>query len=497
MKSYLKFPALIFAICLVFLPLFSACDKKDNGGEHVELVIYNWEDYIDIGDSEMGRNNILDDFCAYYREVTGDTLTIKYTTFDTNETMMTKVLNNDANVDLICPSEYAIEKLLLAGKLENQKKLYEELKPTLDGYGIDLDGMSSVGKGDGTIEDEIMNVIRVMFGSIEDGHGNTLDMTEYMVPYMWGTLGILYNKDVISQEELDEYGWGVLWNVQNNEELENKILMKDSVRDTYAAALFYMYEYDLLPEKYKDIKNAQDLINVTDDEMVEAAERVLTEQRDHISGYEVDFGKDDMINEIVYADFAWSGDALWAVEESYDEDDEVHDDGCFLGYYCPTGVNPKTEKERFSNIWYDGWVIPTTVKNPLAAMMFIDYMARPQNAVRNSVAIGYTCAADKQLMSENDEALAFLEEQEYDVEEYFSNVGRYPEINFALGVMRDFGGENEKVVNMWQRAKSGAGVDMSLVYVIVAIVGAFLIAALVYIIAQLLKRRPKKLSSAE
>lgn len=67
-------------------------------------------------------------------------------------------------------------------------------------------------------------------------------MTEYMVPYMYGTLGILYNTKVVSIEELEQYGWGVLWNEQKNERLENKILMKDSVRDTYAAAIFYMYE---------------------------------------------------------------------------------------------------------------------------------------------------------------------------------------------------------------------------------------------------------------
>ncbi len=481
----------LLTLIVLLLPLLAACDPSGgdattpSGGD--TLVIYNWEDYIDGGDREMGRAPILDDFAAYYQSKTGRTLHITYTTFDTNETMLTKVLKGDAPVDLICPSEYAIEKLLTAGLLQNQKQLYDSLKPQLDEYGIKLDGMSSLGS-DGNIEPDVMSVIKSQFGEVKSGD-QTLDMTEYMVPYMWGTLGILYNKNVISQEDLDTYGWGVLWNEQQSDVLENKILMKDSVRDTYAAALFYMYEYDLLPDKYADIASAQDIINITDDDMLEAAEAILTEQREHISGYEVDFGKDDMLNEVVYADFAWSGDALWAIEESYDEETDDY----YLGYYCPTGVNEKTGKQRFSNIWYDGWVIPTTVKNSLAAMMFIDYMCRPQSAIRNSIEIGYTCAVAKNLLSSDAAVRAYIEEQEYDIDEYFDDIGRYPEINESLGVMRDFGARNDALVNMWQRAKAGSAVNLSLLIIIAVIVGVVLLALAAYFIAQALKLRPRKL----
>lgn len=490
----------VFALLAIsLLPVLAACNETeesdDIGGSNV-LRVYNWEDYIDPGDSEAGRNSMVADFEAYYKQVTGSSIKVVYTTFDTNETMMTKVLKDDAPVDLICPSEYAIEKLLTAGKLADQKEIYKSILPTLEEKGIELNGMSSIGKGYGLIEPAIMDVISSMFNSVTANDGKTYDMTQYMVPYMWGTLGILYNKNVISQEELDEYGWGVLWNRENNEQLENKILMKDSVRDTYAAALFYMYEYNLLPEEYSDIMSAQDLINVTDANMLQSAEKVLTEQRDHISGYEVDFGKDDMLNEIVYADFAWSGDALWAVEESYDKDSE-YDDGCFLGYYCPTGKNPTTGKERFSNIWYDGWVIPKTVENKLAAMLFIDFMCRPENAIRNSIAIGYTCAADREALKENDKVLTFIEEQGYDVGEYFDDIGRYPEINSALGVMRDFGSRNEDLVEMWQRAKSGSGVDNSLWIVLAVLVGGIGIALAIYFIVQALKLKPRKIKTPQ
>lgn len=478
----------LVAIC-VLLPVLSACNSQggvtQSGGD--KLVIYNWEDYIDTSKDEESGKRLLDEFADYYKAMTGRTLSITYTTFDTNETMMTKVLKGDANVDLICPSEYAIEKLLTAGCLLNHKTLKEELQPQLDKYGISLDNMSSLTPYNaitntnwGSIEPSVMDTIKSIFGAIKTKDGKVHDMTEYMVPYMYGTLGILYNTEVVSLEELEQYGWGVLWNEQKNERLENKILMKDSVRDTYAAAIFYMYEYGKLPEKYKDY-TVQQLINCTDDEMVNAAEKVLTDQREHISGYEVDFGKDDMINEIVYADFAWSGDALWAIEEGdYDEETDTYQ----LGYYVP---------KKASNIWYDGWCIPTSVNNKLAAMMFIDYMANPTSSIRNSMAIGYTSAAAKEVLKSDADVVEYIIDNEYDVDEYFDNEGRYPVIDDTLGVMRDFGDRNDVVVNMWQRAKSGAHVDSNLWFVILAIVLAVGVCVALYFSVEALKLRPRKI----
>lgn len=477
MKKSLSVCAVALMLLCILLPALTACNngaKGSAGGD--KLVVYNWEDYID--------SSLLDEFADYYKSVTGRSLSITYTTYDTNETMMTKVLKGDANVDLICPSEYSIEKLLLAGCLVNHNDLLDEISNELTEYGLELSNMSSLRQGYGALEPDVMDVISTMFSSVETNDGKTYDMTEYMVPYMWGTLGILYNTRIISQEELEEYGWGVLWNVQNNEQLENKILMKDSVRDSYAAAVFYMYEYDLLPEKYSEY-TVQQLINCTDEEMVAAAEKVLTEQREHISGYEVDFGKDDMINEIVYADLAWSGDALWAIEEGdYDEETEEYQ----LGYYVP---------KTASNIWYDGWCIPTSVNNKLAAMMFIDYISAPENAIYNSMAIGYTSATSKELMQQNEDVLSYIEECEYDIEEYFADEGRYPQINETLGVMRDFGDRNEAVVQMWQRAKSGDGVSVELWYIILAIALAIGLCVGAYALAQKLKKRPRKLTSTD
>ena len=125
-------------------------------------------------------------------------------------------------------------------------------------------------------------------------------------------------------------------------------------------------------------------------------------------------------------------------------------------------------------------------------MMFIDYMCNPMSSVRNSVAIGYTSATNKDLLQADEDVLAYLEDCEYDIEEYFADEGRYPVINEKLGVMRDFGKRNDVVVNMWQRAKSGDSVDVNLWYVLVAVVGAIAVCVGAYFISQAIKLRPRK-----
>lgn len=547
-RKRLRLLAAAVIVVILACAALAACNNSTAGTSGGDtLKIYNWEDYIDP--------DLLDEFAEYYRSVTGRALEITYTTFDTNETMMTKVLKGDANVDLICPSEYAIQKLMSAGLVKNLNDVRADIAE--DNPTLDIDALLA---GFGNVEPDVMEVIRSMFGSISAG-GKTYDMTEYMVPYMWGTLGILYNKKYVSVEELEQYGWGILWNAGGNPDLEGNILVKDSIRDTYCAAVLYLKEYDMLPDavssvdglRYDELPIAE-LINCTDDVLLAAAEKALTEQREHIAGYEVDFGKDDMLNEIVYLDLAWSGDALWAVEESYDEDTDDY----MLGYYVP---------EIGANIWYDGWIIPTSATNDLAAMMFIDYMCRPESGARNSAYIGYTSAVARDIVMTDADAAAALIDNEYlwyasseectlhadpaspdkllfryewtegdvyylyadgteadatddsgllplepDTDEegywlldgeriidadsmniYFFDEGRYPEITDNLGVMRDFGASNDKVVQMWERAKAGTDTPWELIWCLIAVAGIVGLGLGAYFLKEYLKRRPRKI----
>ena len=466
MKKTLALILLVAIFSAFAVVCFAGCNSTLSTGKNTDtLVVYNWEDYID--------SDLLDEFAEYYQSVTGVKLKITYTTFDTNETMLTKLIQGDATVDLIAPSEYAIEKLmthdLLISLTDLKKEIYEkhpEYAGIFDNIGNGIDGY-------GTTDKAILDKINAEFGSISVGN-STKSMADYMVPYMWGTLGILFNPEYISREEVETYGYGVFWNKGNNKNINGKILVKDSVRDTYCAAVLYMYEYDLLPEKYKSY-SVQDLINCTESKMTEAAEKVLTAQREYISGYEVDFGKDDMLNKTAYVDLAWSGDAIWAIEEA----EAI---GMELDYVAPSVG---------ANLWFDGWCIPKCSKNNLAALMFIDFMNMPENAIRNSMAIGYTCSVDKDILKATPSVLEILEENEYDVEDYFGDDRRYPDMSGEFAVMHDFGNANDAVVAMWERAKAGSGIPMTLVYVLVAIVAIILIIVLAYVIKEKIKFKSK------
>lgn len=447
MKKTAKLISLLLA-CLMLaasLALFAACGGKYDE----EITVYNWDDYI------YSQRDLQNDFNEYYKAKTGKTIKVNYSTFDTNETMLAKVMNGDAVVDVIAPSEYAIEKLL-------QNDLLEK---------IDKSKVSTMSN----VNESIYEVVRSVFGTFTTNGGETVDITEYFVPYMWGTLGILYNADVVTQADLDK-GWGLLWNENGNEALNGKIFMKDSIRDSYCAAVMYLKEYDMLPDAHKN-KSVQELMNTNDDAMLAAVEQLLTRQKTVLKGYEVDFGKQEMITEKGLVDLAWSGDALYAIEEA-----EATSSAPRLDYFVP---------DVGGNVWFDGWVVPKNAKNKEAANYFIAFLNEPEIAMSNMLEIGYTSAVDKTVLQSNQAALALLAEAEYDVDEFFADARRYPEITENLGVMKDFGARNDVVVAMWERVVS-SNTDLTTLWIIIGVVAALVIVGIVIFAVRRNKNRRVK-----
>lgn len=447
MKKTAKLISLLLA-CLMLaasLALFAACGGKYDE----EITVYNWDDYI------YSQRDLQNDFNEYYKAKTGKTIKVNYSTFDTNETMLAKVMNGDAVVDVIAPSEYAIEKLL-------QNDLLEK---------IDKSKVSTMSN----VNESIYEVVRSVFGTFTTNGGEDVDITEYFVPYMWGTLGILYNADVVTQADLDK-GWGLLWNENGNQALNGKIFMKDSIRDSYCAAVMYLKEYDMLPDAHKN-KSVQELMNTNDDAMLAAVEQLLTRQKTVLKGYEVDFGKQEMISEKGLVDLAWSGDALYAIEEA-----EASSSAPRLDYFVP---------DVGGNVWFDGWVVPKNAKNKEAANYFIAFLNEPEIAMSNMLEIGYTSAVDKTVLQSNQAALALLAEAEYDVDEFFADARRYPEITENLGVMKDFGARNDVVVAMWERVVS-SNTDLTTLWIIIGVVAALVIVGIVIFAVRRSKNRRVK-----
>ncbi len=404
------------------------------------LVIYNWAEYI-CEDDEDGLIEVISAFEDYYKAKYGVTLKVEYNTFETNEEVVTKVLLGDSNIDLLCPSEYSIQKLMEAGAL---------LK-------IDTSSIENYGN----LDTEVLEKIEEEFGEVSIGDGTTASMLEYIIPYTIGTLGILYNADVVTEEDIAT-GWGILWNEANNPLLNSKIYVKDSVRDTYVAAVMYAKEQGLLPEEYASL-SASELINTTDDTMLEIVEDVLIAQQSVLRGYEVDQGKDEMIQEKAYVCLSWSGDALYAIEDAENY-------GINLDYYTP---------EIGGNIFYDGFVRTTSSTNERASMEFLNFLCEPEVAMSNMLYIGYTSTLDKEVFLSSEACIAMVEEMGYDIDEFFENISRYPDIqDDTFGIMRDFGDNNDAVVMMWENIKPSE--TDTLIIILGVMVGIFVIGGVAY-----------------
>lgn len=509
MKKLVHIFACLLLVCFV-VTAFAACNP--DGIETDELVVYNWADYI--FDYE-------EPFKEYYKEITGRNIEITYVTFDTNETMLTRLTQGDSNVDVVCPSEYAIQKLIEMDMIVPMYYFEEDVYTASFSNSVNK---AEYEHNSDNVEEGIIDMVTDTFGTFEitvDSNGNgkydakqTVSMVDCFVPYMYGTLGILYNKyafmdlKIYDEEILNKANWGILFNDDGEGNmlsagLTGNILMKDSIRDSYAATIFYMNERGMLDGLtnsdgvlYTDL-SAGELINAVDDQLLEIVREVLVNQKEQLFGYEVDFGKDDLLQGNAIVDLAWSGDAMYAVEESWDDELDDYE----LAYYVPHSAG---------NIWFDGWVVPKTY-NPDhldAIKLFINYLNTPYAAAENFMEIGYTPAIKPEVLLADDSdggARSVLSAGYYvyapkywdlidddgnkltaedcdfesweEFEEYFFHYvdeidgsnWRYPfvsaELNAdnnrnldSLGVMRDFGDNNKAVVTAWNYARS-AGVN--------------------------------------
>lgn len=412
----------IIKLAFLFLCLLSvSCTSSDTRRSKV-LKIYNWGDYID--------EEVLAEFPAWYKEQTGEEVRIIYQVFDINEIMLTKIERGHEDFDLICPSEYIIERML-------KKNL---LLPIDRNFGKTPDYL-----------DNVSPYIQKQLNKLSQPGRKT---TDYVVPYMWGTAGLLYNKKFVEKEEVTT--WDCLWNPK----FRNKILMKDSYRDAYGTAIIYAHARELANGSI----TVEQLMNDNSPEAIALAEDYLKRMKPNIAGWEADFGKEMMTKNKAWLNLTWSGDAVWAMEEA----EAV---GVELDYEVP---------REGSNIWYDGWAIPKYARNVKAASYFMDYLCRPDIALRNMDAIGYVSAiATPEIQEAKQDTiiteysdLSYFFGPEAGADSLQINPVQYPDRKVVerCAMIRDFGDETELVLEMWSRVK-GDNLNTGIVLLIFAVFG--------------------------
>ena len=250
MKKIISF---VLAVCLVLGCCGVFASAK---GEKVTLYVYNWGQYIAEGDDDSM------DIIAAFEEAYPN-IKVKYSTYDSNESMYAKLSNGGITVDVIIPSDYMV------GRMRQEGMLLE----------LNYD-----------------NIPNAQY--IDESFRNTSYDPEnkYSVPYTWGTVGIIYNTKYV--DEADVTGWELLW----NEKYADKILMFDNSRDAFGIAQ-YLLGYD---------------INTTDKAELQACADKLAEQKGVVQQYVMDQIFDAMENEEAWIAPYYAGDYLTMVEENED-----------------------------------------------------------------------------------------------------------------------------------------------------------------------------------
>lgn len=328
------------------LSTLAGCGSSSQGASKT-LKVFNWGEYVDR-DVISGFENEFD--CK-----------VIYETFDSNETMYTKLLGGD-KYDVMVPSEYMIERLIKEDLLQK----------------IDWNVMTNKD----SLDNSVLNQ-------------NFDKNNDYWVPYFYGNVGIVYDKTKVSESDLSA-GWEVL----RNTKYKGNIYMYDSERDSFMVAL----------------KALGYSMNTTNKDEIEKAYNWLIEQRKTMNPtYATDETIDAMKNSEKAMAVMYSGDAASVMAENQD-----------MGFYMPN---------EGTNIWFDGFVVSKDCQETQLAMEFINYMISDENALNNTLEVGYLTSnvnAAKEAsesdfegnsayairMDKNDEVFAY---QSQDVKEMYSN----------------------------------------------------------------------------
>ena len=357
----------------------TSCNKTNS----LTLRILNSEDYIYLGDpNDPSDKDLVDQFVDYieanYPQYHG--VNIVYDTSDTNETIYSEIQTGKSNYDLMNVSEYMAQKIVAGGFAV---KIDREKIPNYDTF-----ASKEIVKR----LDEITATQKVYDPASGKYVDQVVELKDYAIGYMWGTLGSLVNPTFksfvssnISFDDViyDMQSFDMFWDTKYH----GSISIKNSMRDTYALGLLHTYEDEFVAlknqyekgeitsEEYQ--KQFSTIFNRSDAKSVEEIRLSLEELKNNIFGLEVDSGKQDIVTKKIGINLAWSGDAVYAM----DQGDEV---GTELYYAVP---------EIGSNIWNDVWIMPncerSSAQNELAHL-FLDFLCDPSVASQNMDYTGYT-----------------------------------------------------------------------------------------------------------
>ena len=305
---------LISALLLTFSIFLSSCESQESD----TLYVYNWGEYISDGTEDTLDTN--EAFEEYYYQKTGKKIKVNYSTFSSNESMYAKIESGAAAYDVIIPSDYMIQRMvkedmlleLDVSKIDNYQYIDEKFK----GDNVYYEEERTPG-----VEDKI-----------------------YSIPYFYGMIGVIYNTEMVSEEDAAKQSWDLMWDAKYTK----NILQFNNSRDAFGTAMY---------------KLGYDVNNSPEEHWREALDE-LTEQKAVIQGYVMD----EIFNKMS------SGSAAIAAYYAGDFF-AMYEDNDSLAFYYPT---------EGTNSYIDAMCIPKNAKNPDLAHEYINFMCSKEIGIANA-----------------------------------------------------------------------------------------------------------------
>ena len=405
MKKIISIMLILCAVLAVMLSSVS-CGKEDEGNSNdggiQTLYVYNWGEYI--SDGSEGTLDVNSEFEKYCREELGMNVKVNYSTFSSNEDLYAKLSSGAVSYDVVIPSDYMVARLAAEGLLKEVNP-----KENIDNYQYISDDF----KGLYYDENEV-----------------------WSVPYTYGTVGVIYNTEMVSEDEETFGSWALLW----DENHKGNILQFNNSRDAFGTAQFYL-GYSTNSDSEAEWREALDL---------------LLQQKNVVQGYVMD----EVFNKMKGGSAAiapyYAGDFF-----------TMYADNERLAFYYP---------EEGTNVFVDAMCIPSSTQNYELALEYINFMLSEEIAIANAEYICY--ASPNSLVYENETYMEDMAEVHPDAISIL--------YDFDMSKMEfyhDLPAETRMLMNsLWEDLKIESTIGVA-IYVICGVIVALGVVLLVYSIA--------------
>jgi len=406
-------------LCALLLPSLTACADEISGGGVTTLYVYNWGEYI--SDGSEGTDDVNEMFEEWYFETFGERVKVNYSTYSSNESMYAKISSGSVGYDVIVPSDYMIERLI-----------DENLLAKLDYTNIP----------------EIGNILPDFQNADYDPDRNGDGYNDYSVPYLYGMIGIIYNTEMVDEEDIGS--WDLMW----NEKYAGNILQFNNSRDAFGSAMYALGLWDQ--------------VNTDDEATWRAALEKLKAQKPILQGYVMDEIYNKMENGSAAIAAYYAGDYL----PMYGNNEDLE------FYYPREGTNP----------YVDAMCVPKSSQNKTIAERYINFMLMAEPAIANAEYTYY--ASPNKLVIEDEEYVAYMNDIKEDgYEKMYGNTDVDGE-QVATSSYRNLKGDKLLLLNnLWEELKS----DISVSGGIYAICGVILGTMTGFIIFFAIRRKKRNI----